>query len=103
MNSFYGIMGSGGSRFYNSLLPSAITETGQWILKTSINYLESEGYQVLYGDTDSIFYKLKDNEVSDPFNKAKLRAKRLNEYLSEVISSQFKTESKLDLEFEKVL
>lgn len=101
MNSFYGVMGSGGSRFYNSELPSAITETGQWILRQSMDYLIEEGYEVLYGDTDSIFYKLKPNEVTDPFDKSILRAKRLNEYLSDHIQTHFQVESMLELEFEK--
>ncbi|TNF25407.1 MAG: DNA polymerase II [Deltaproteobacteria bacterium] len=101
MNSFYGVMGSGGSRFYHADLPTAITGTGQWILRQAIDYLEGEGYEVLYGDTDSVFYKLKDTEVTRPFDMANLRAKRLNEYLSQMIKRQFKTESELDIEFEK--
>jgi DNA polymerase II len=100
MNSFYGVMGSGGSRFYNSDLPSAITETGQWILRQTIDHLTKEGYQVLYGDTDSIFYKLKAVEVTDPFEKGSLRAKRLNEFLTELLSNQFKVDSHLEIEFE---
>ena len=101
MNSFYGVMGSGGSRFYNSILPSAITETGQWILRQSMDYLDEEGYEVLYGDTDSIFYKLKPEEVSSPFNKAQVRAKRLNEYLFDLIQNHFNTPAMLEIEFEK--
>lgn len=101
MNSFYGVMGSGGSRFYHADLPTAITGTGQWILRQAVDYLEGEGYEVLYGDTDSVFYKLKDTEVTRPFDMAALRAKRLNEYLSQMISRQFQIDSELDIEFEK--
>ena len=101
MNSFYGVMGSGGSRFYHADLPSAITGTGQWILRQAIDYLEGEGYEVLYGDTDSVFYKLKEQEVTRPFDMANLRAKRLNEFLSQMIKRQFGIDSELDIEFEK--
>lgn len=101
MNSFYGVMGSGGSRFYHADLPTAITGTGQWILRQAIDYLEGEGYEVLYGDTDSVFYKLKETEVTRPFDMANLRAKRLNEFLSQMIKRQFEVESELDIEFEK--
>jgi DNA polymerase-2 len=101
MNSFYGVMGSGGSRFYHADLPTAITGTGQWILRQAIDYLEGEGYEVLYGDTDSVFYKLKETEVTRPFDMANLRAKRLNEFLSHMIKRQFEVESELDIEFEK--
>lgn len=59
MNSFYGVMGSFGCRFYHPDLPSAITGTGQWLLKGCKAFLEAQGYPVLYGDTDSVFVQLK--------------------------------------------
>jgi DNA polymerase-2 len=54
MNSFYGVMGSSGCRFYQEDLPDGITGSGQWILKTVIEYLEKRTFKVLYGDTDSL-------------------------------------------------
>ena len=59
MNSFYGVMGSGGCRFYHEDLPHAITSTGRYILKHSQKWLSENGYKVLYGDTDSLFIMLK--------------------------------------------
>ena len=61
MNSFYGVMGSYGCRFYHPDLPSAITGTGQWLLLRSKEYLEQKEYKVVYGDTDSLFVKLPDS------------------------------------------
>jgi DNA polymerase-2 len=52
MNSFYGVMGSSGCRFYHEDLPDGITGSGQWILKTVIEFLEKIGFTVLYGDND---------------------------------------------------
>ena len=65
LNSFYGVMGTTGCRFYHHDLPTAITGTGQWVLKTCSAFLRNRGYEVLYGDTDSVFVKLKDTEVEN--------------------------------------
>jgi len=55
MNSFYGVMGSYGCRFYHPNLPDAITGTGQWLLQQSKIFLEKNDVKVIYGDTDSLF------------------------------------------------
>ncbi len=98
MNSFYGVMGSPGSRFYHADLPTAITETGQWILRDTIEYFQNDGYEVVYGDTDSIFVKI---PTGERFNeKGKAMAKKANEHLEKVLRKHFKVESKLEIEFE---
>ena len=59
MNSFYGVLGSAGCRFFNSDLATTITQTGQFILKETINYIQTvEKLPVIYGDTDSLFVLL---------------------------------------------
>jgi len=58
MNSFYGILGTAGCRFLDSRLVSSITKRGHEILIESKNFIEAEGYQVIYGDTDSVFVLL---------------------------------------------
>ena len=77
MNSFYGVMGSTGCRFYHPHLPSAITSTGQWLLLQSKKYLESKNYEVVYGDTDSLFIGVKTGKDENNFNGEKL-AEELN-------------------------
>lgn len=101
MNSFYGVMGSTGCRFYHADLPTAITESGQWVLKTSISFFESEGYKVLYGDTDSVFVKLKDTDRTQPFEKGEKLARDLTQFLAQKIGTLFEAESELIMEFEK--
>ena len=100
MNSFYGVMGTPGCRFYHPDLPSAITGTGQWVLKTTRRYLEENGYDVIYGDTDSVFVRLKATEIADEKAPGKL-VSRLNAYISHKIKDDFGLESQLELEFEK--
>lgn len=101
MNSFYGVMGSTGCRFYHSELPEAITGTGQWVLRTSVEWLQKRGYEVLYGDTDSVFVALKPGEGMNAFSVGGALAKELNQYLSELITKRFSVASVLEIEFEK--
>lgn len=101
MNSFYGVMGSTGCRFYHPHLPSAITTTGQWLLLQSKKYLESQGYEVVYGDTDSLFVKLKGNESDSYQNDGNDIANGLNEYWLSRLKEEFGVKSFLELEYEK--
>lgn len=58
MNSFYGVLGSSGCRFFDTRLASSITMRGHEIMKQTKQLIEQKGYQVIYGDTDSIFVSL---------------------------------------------
>ena len=101
MNSFYGVMGTPGCRFYNPGLPRAITGTGQWILKTTRNFLEQQGYEVIYGDTDSVFVQLKNTELSNCDNAVKKLAININEFMTQKLFAEFDLDSRLEIEFEK--
>ena len=101
MNSFYGVMGSFGCRFYHPDLPNAITSTGKWLLLGSKDYLEQKGYKVLYGDTDSLFVKIKETEVAYADYYGNEIAKDLNEYWKRELKGNFNVESYLELEYEK--
>ena len=64
MNSFYGVLGSGGCPFYDTKLASSITLRGHEIMQQTAKWIEGAGYEVIYGDTDSTFILLND-DVSD--------------------------------------
>lgn len=100
MNSFYGVMGSPGCRFYHPDLPNAITGTGQWLLKGCKSFLEHLGYRVLYGDTDSVFVMLKPAEAAQPESAGKALAQRLNRHWESELQKMGVT-SYLEMEFEK--
>ena len=101
MNSFYGVMGSDGCRFYHRELPLAITSTGQWVLQTAMAFLTSLNYTVLYGDTDSLFVALKEDDAGD-FSAAGARiADQVSQYFKDVIAEEFQLDSYLEMEFEK--
>jgi DNA polymerase-2 len=61
MNSFYGVLGSGGCAFYDTRLASSITMRGHEIMKQTAQWVEQKGYSVIYGDTDSTFVLLPEN------------------------------------------
>lgn len=100
MNSFYGVMGSLRCRFYHSDLPKAITETGHWILKQSIEFFNNRNMDVLYGDTDSLFVDL--NSIDSNEQNCKQLAADLTIFLDQLIKDEIGVTSYLELEFEKV-
>ncbi len=101
MNSMYGVMGSPGCRFYRAELPAAITGIGRWVLETTAERLRKRGYQVLYGDTDSVFVKLKTEERQNPEQAGERLAQSIDEYFREIIQAEYGVTSRLELEFEK--
>lgn len=101
MNSFYGVMGSYGCRFYHPDLPRAITGTGHKLLLGSKEYLERKNLKVIYGDTDSLFVMLNDISNEDGETQGKKIARELNKFWKNKLNKEFKVESYLELEYEK--
>ncbi len=101
MNSFYGVMGSFGCRFYHKDLPSTITGIGQFLLKESRIFIEKFGYRVVYGDTDSLFVKLRPDDAAYYDIRGEELCTKLNTYWAERIKKTYGLDSFLDLEYEK--
>ena len=101
MNSFYGVLGSSGCRFFNPQLASSITKRGHEIIQETADFIEKKGFSVIYGDTDSVFVHL-NGEVSEAEanSTGEELAIELNSYWQEVLQQRFKLESCLDIEFE---
>lgn len=101
MNSFYGVLGTPGCRFFSPKLASSITRRGHQIIHRSKELIESFGYKVIYGDTDSVFVLL-----GDTYNEAQSKqvgvrlAEDLNRWWSEHIEKEFNIPSYLEIEFE---
>ncbi|MDF1567805.1 MAG: DNA polymerase II [Spirochaetaceae bacterium] len=101
MNSMYGVMGSPGCRFYRAELPTAITGIGRWVLETTSSQLKEWGYEVLYGDTDSVFVKLKTEERTDPDAAGRRLAVRVDTHFRDLIRGRYGVPSRLEMEYEK--
>ena len=101
MNSFYGVLGSGGCRFYDARLASSITMRGHEIMQTTGRWIEEQGYGVIYGDTDSIFVSLDEGLPAEECRAiGRDLAGKINGRWAEGIRERFELDSLLELEFE---
>ncbi len=101
MNSFYGVLGSSGCRFFDVRLASSITMRGHEIMKRTRQLIEQKGYIVIYGDTDSTFVSL---TRALPTAEADEIGKELIDYINDWwnnhIQQQYGLSSCLELEYE---
>ena len=101
MNSFYGVLGTPGCRFFDPRLASSITLRGREIIERSQAYLEERGLQVIYGDTDSLFVKL-DPQLDEvaAVAEGKRLAESLNAFWGEQVAREHGLTSFLELRFD---
>ena len=101
MNSFYGVLGSTGCRFFDPRVCSSITLRGHQIIQQTKDWIESLGHQVIYGDTDSVFVwvgnqKSEDEALSIGCNLAE----HLNNSWQKKLRDDYDINSALEVEFE---
>lgn len=101
MNSFYGVLGSSGCRFFDTRLASSITMRGHEIMKKTCQLIEDKGYQVIYGDTDSLFVALNTPHSNQAANQiGQDLVHMLNLWWQEHLQNEYALESALELEYE---
>lgn len=101
MNSFYGVLGTPGCRFFDPRLASSITRRGHAIIRETRDRLIADGHPVIYGDTDSLFVWLGDDRAPDEcLHTARQLADALNVWWTERIQKDYGVTSALELEFE---
>jgi DNA polymerase-2 len=101
MNSFYGVLGSTGCRFFDPRLSGSITKRSHELLITTKMWLENDGYQVIYGDTDSIFVSVDDDFSHQQCQKlGKALQNKINVRWQATLKKEFAIESQLEIEFE---
>ena len=101
MNSFYGVLGTNGCRFYDSRLTSSITMRGHEIMQTTQQWIEDLGYTVIYGDTDSIFVWVEDKMDFDEYREIGIRLQtEMNKKWQLRLQQAFNLDCQLELEFE---
>ncbi|TRY31718.1 DNA polymerase II [Aliiglaciecola sp. M165] len=101
MNSFYGVLGSGGCPFYDTRLASSITLRGHDIMQTTAMWIQQHGYKVIYGDTDSTFVWLENVENAAQAREIgeKLESE-INSKWRQKLASELSLECFLEIEFE---
>lgn len=102
MNSFYGVLGTSACRFYNPALANSITSMGREILLWSKRWFEAGGFEVLYGDTDSLFVKSHGSDSDQTREQGRHLAMALNGELARYVGEQWSVPSRLELKFEKL-
>ncbi|WP_420589453.1 DNA polymerase II [Bacterioplanoides sp.] len=101
MASCYGVLGSEGCRFYDTRLSSSITKRGHQIILESSQWIEQQGYDVIYGDTDSVFVWLKQSVSSVQADEiGKHLVSELNGWWQERLQREFGIQSYLEMEYE---
>ncbi|MEP8673925.1 DNA polymerase II [Enterobacter hormaechei] len=100
MNAFYGVLGTSACRFFDPRLASSITMRGHDIMRQTKALIESRGYDVIYGDTDSTFVWLKAAHSEDAAAQiGKELVACVNDWWRENLQKERLT-SALELEFE---
>lgn len=100
MNSFYGVLGTSGCRFYDPRLASSITMRGHEILQTTSRWIEEMGYPVIYGDTDSLFIRADDVRPGDCAASGARIVSEINRRWVAVLREDYDLDCFLELEFE---
>jgi DNA polymerase-2 len=101
MNSFYGVLGSTGCRFFDPRLSGSITKRSHALLKTTAQWIENDGYQVIYGDTDSIFVHVDEDKTPEQCQAlGKVLQDKINVRWQTTLKEDFAIESQLEIEFE---
>lgn len=101
MNSFYGVLGSSGCRFFDTRLASSITMRGHEIMKQTRVYIEQKGYKVIYGDTDSLFVSLLTPHSTEQANTiGQTLVTEINQWWQQSIQRDYGLESALEIEYE---
>lgn len=100
MNSFFGVLASPNSRYFNMKIGNAITTFGQEIIKLTAKKIEEKGLNPIYQDTDSCFIDIsEDNQDIDKI--ARELPKEINEFYRDYVKKKFSRKSFLELEFDK--
>jgi DNA polymerase II len=101
MNSFYGVLGTPGCRFYDPRLAASITRRGHEVIARTRDWVEERGRKVIYGDTDSLFVLVGEGvEEEEAREIGRRTAAELNGWWRDAVLREHRLESHLELRFE---
>lgn len=102
MNSFYGVLGAPTSRLFAPEVANAITTLGQRIIQWAARDAQKAGYEVIYGDTDSLFVHAPEGDTEDTLALAERLRVLIGSAVESRIRKEYGRDSFLELEFEKL-
>lgn len=101
MNSFCGVLGATECRFFNPRLISSVTLRGHQMMKQTRELVEAQGYEVIYGDTDSIFIWLKKEYANDEaLAIGEALVSQINAWWRDMLQRELGLQSHLEIEFD---
>ncbi|AYF47881.1 DNA polymerase II [Pseudomonas sp. 13B_2.1_Bac1] len=101
MNAFYGVLGSSGCRFFDTRLASSITMRGHQIMRQTRELVEAQGYEVIYGDTDSTFVWLGGAHTQEDASRiGHALVQHVNAWWREHLRTAYGLQSALELQYE---
>ena len=101
MNAFYGVLGTTGCRFFDPRLASSITMRGHDIMHRTRELIEEQGYQVIYGDTDSTFVWLgREHAETNARHIGQALVDHVNGWWREHLQAELGIASALELEYD---
>ncbi|QWT19478.1 DNA polymerase II [Bacillus sp. NP157] len=101
MNAFVGVLGASGGRFFDPRLAAAVTLRGHEMMRSTRALVEAEGYEAIYGDTDSIFIWLGEAHSEAEATAVGARLVGLiNQWWKDTLARDYGVDSFLEIEFD---
>lgn len=103
MNTYYGVSGYTRFRLFDREIGSAVTSVGRAIIEHTRRIIESHGYKVIYGDTDSCMVQLPELDQEKTIEAARAIEKFLNESYKEFAKKELNADTHFfSIKFEKI-
>jgi len=102
MNSFFGVLASPNCRFFSLEMGNAITGFARTFIKLAVEKTEEMGYDVIYGDTDSVFVKSNAKDVKEAEKIGVKIQDAINAFYKGYVRREFHRTNYMELEAEKV-
>jgi len=101
MNSFWGVLASPNCRYFDLDMANAITSFSRWATQSTAEEIEKLGYKAIYSDTDSVFV-VSNTTKEKSLEIGKKIENHINKFYKDYVKKQYKRNSYLELEFEKL-